>query len=201
MNSLAQTVPAPDRSQQARLAKRREMIQAASDTFTALGYELSSMALIAEAAGVTKGTLYVCFGSKAELFRTVVHDGLNELPDAVSVNAPDGQLRMQLNAIAQALVRHATHPASLTVARILSQSGCIPPKQWRRRHRPYRLQLEKVLSRCTGCSDPAQAASQFLLLAVGSLDSNTVMPTSESRVAAAVDLFVRTYGDLDLRSC
>lgn len=131
MNPVAQAVPASNGSQQARLARRRGMIQAAGDTFTALGYELSSMALIAEAAGATKATLYAHFDSKAGLFRAVIEHRLTELPEPAPVESPDGHLRTQLDEVARALTRQATHPATLAIACILSRSACIPPKQWR----------------------------------------------------------------------
>jgi hypothetical protein len=40
---------------------------------------------------------------------------------------------------------------------------------------------------------PKQAASQFLLLTVGSIDCNNLMAVNESRISAAVELFVQAY--------
>jgi AcrR family transcriptional regulator len=53
-------------------AKRRQIIAGASAVFRALGYDAASMGEIAKAAGVSKGTLYVYFKDKDELFHAIV---------------------------------------------------------------------------------------------------------------------------------
>jgi AcrR family transcriptional regulator len=53
-------------------AKRRQIIAGASAVFRALGYDAASMGEIAKAAGVSKGTLYVYFKDKDELFQAIV---------------------------------------------------------------------------------------------------------------------------------
>ncbi len=185
----------------ARQTRQREILLAASEAFAALGYDLANMQLIAEAAGMTKATLYAHFGNKAELFRAVIEHCLEELPEPALAAPVAGNLRTQLNQIAQALLRQAGHPASLTLTRLLARSNWVPPKRWRQRHRPYRSYLEKALSQCTRCNDPAQAATQFLLLTAGSLDPANAMQADQSRVAAAVELFVKAYAELEPADC
>jgi AcrR family transcriptional regulator len=53
-------------------AKRRQIIEGARTVFMALGYDAASMGEIAKAAGVSKGTLYVYFRDKDELFEAIV---------------------------------------------------------------------------------------------------------------------------------
>jgi AcrR family transcriptional regulator len=53
-------------------AKRRQIIEGARTVFMALGYDAASMGEIAKAAGVSKGTLYVYFRDKDELFESIV---------------------------------------------------------------------------------------------------------------------------------
>jgi AcrR family transcriptional regulator len=53
-------------------AKRRQILAGASAVFRALGYDAASMGEIAKAAGVSKGTLYVYFKDKDELFQSIV---------------------------------------------------------------------------------------------------------------------------------
>jgi AcrR family transcriptional regulator len=53
-------------------AKRRQILAGASAVFRALGYDAASMGEIAKAAGVSKGTLYVYFKDKDELFQAIV---------------------------------------------------------------------------------------------------------------------------------
>ena len=53
-------------------AKRRQIVDGARSVFLARGFDAASMGDIAKAAGVSKGTLYVYFKSKEELFAAIV---------------------------------------------------------------------------------------------------------------------------------
>ena len=60
--------PKPDR------AKRRQILEGANHVFLTHGFDAASMGAIALHAGVSKGTLYVYFKSKEELFGAIVED-------------------------------------------------------------------------------------------------------------------------------
>lgn len=53
-------------------AKRRQIVDGARTVFMARGFDAASMGDIAKAAGVSKGTLYVYFKDKDELFAAIV---------------------------------------------------------------------------------------------------------------------------------
>lgn len=53
-------------------AKRRQIMDGARAVFLSQGFDAASMGEIARAAGVSKGTLYVYFESKEELFQAIV---------------------------------------------------------------------------------------------------------------------------------
>jgi AcrR family transcriptional regulator len=53
-------------------AKRRQIVDGARSVFLARGFDAASMGDIAKAAGVSKGTLYVYFKNKEELFAAIV---------------------------------------------------------------------------------------------------------------------------------
>ncbi len=53
-------------------AKRRQIVDGAREVFMAKGFDAASMMDIARAAGVSKGTLYVYFEDKDELFSAIV---------------------------------------------------------------------------------------------------------------------------------
>jgi AcrR family transcriptional regulator len=53
-------------------AKRRQIVEGARTIFRVLGFDAASMGEIAKAAGVSKGTLYVYFKDKDELFQAIV---------------------------------------------------------------------------------------------------------------------------------
>lgn len=53
-------------------AKRRQIVEGARQIFLARGFDAASMNDIAKAAGVSKGTLYVYFKDKEQLFAAIV---------------------------------------------------------------------------------------------------------------------------------
>ncbi|HMJ97699.1 MAG TPA: helix-turn-helix domain-containing protein, partial [Reyranella sp.] len=54
--------------------KRLQIIDGARAMFLAQGFDGASMGEIARKAGVSKGTLYVYFDSKEDLFQVVAHE-------------------------------------------------------------------------------------------------------------------------------
>jgi AcrR family transcriptional regulator len=73
-------------------AKRRQIIEGARAIFRALGFDAASMGEIAKAAGVSKGTLYVYFKDKDELFHAIVDKECNFQAEGVfdfDVASPD----------------------------------------------------------------------------------------------------------------
>jgi AcrR family transcriptional regulator len=75
MNALAQVKEAVKPAAQAAddNAKRRQIVEGARSIFLANGFDAASMNDIARAAGVSKGTLYVYFTNKEQLFEAIVH--------------------------------------------------------------------------------------------------------------------------------
>ena len=71
VNSSAKAAPQP-RWQRRKLIRPGEILDAAHGQFVARGFSTASMDDIARAAGITKGTLYLYFPSKQDLFRAVV---------------------------------------------------------------------------------------------------------------------------------
>src|SRR3974390_3903072 len=55
-------------------AKRRQIVDGARSVFLARGFDAASMGDIAKAAAVSKGTLYVYFKNKEELFAAIVQE-------------------------------------------------------------------------------------------------------------------------------
>ena len=53
-------------------SKRRQILEGARKVFLDLGFDGASMGEIARAAGVSKGTLYVYFKDKEQLFEAIV---------------------------------------------------------------------------------------------------------------------------------
>src|SRR3569833_3111474 len=70
--SHAALIDAPAPQAEDASAKRRQIVEGARAVFLANGFDAASMADIAKAAGVSKGTLYVYFKDKDELFAAIV---------------------------------------------------------------------------------------------------------------------------------
>src|SRR5437868_9797164 len=67
------TIARPD-FETADSAKRRQIIEGARAVFLTQGFDAASMSDIARKAGVSKGTLYVYFKSKEELFEAITEE-------------------------------------------------------------------------------------------------------------------------------
>jgi AcrR family transcriptional regulator len=75
MNARAQARIAPQPAQMGEDgAKRRQIVEGARSVFLAQGFDAASMNDIARAAGVSKGTLYVYFDNKEQLFQAIVQE-------------------------------------------------------------------------------------------------------------------------------
>lgn len=74
-------------------ASRARLLDAAADVVARRGYERASVDEIAEAAGLSKGTLYWNFASKAELFQALLEERvdrpLDEVMELVRTAPPD----------------------------------------------------------------------------------------------------------------
>src|SRR5580693_8490968 len=72
-SDLAETEK-PELAEYEESAKRRQIMEGAREVFLAQGFDAASMGEIARKAGVSKGTLYVYFDSKEQLFETVTRE-------------------------------------------------------------------------------------------------------------------------------
>lgn len=80
-----------------RARKREEILAAAARTFAAHGFPGTDMQAVADEAGVAKGTLYLYFASKEELFLAAVDQGMRDLIayiDAAIADIDDPLLHM-----------------------------------------------------------------------------------------------------------
>ena len=64
---------------------RERILQSAIDTFSRYGFDKTRMEDIAEAAKLAKGTLYLYFKSKEDLFYAICESGLDKLKDQLSI--------------------------------------------------------------------------------------------------------------------
>ena len=71
------------------IKRRKEILLAASQVFSAVGFFRADMNDIAKSAKIAKGTVYLYFPSKKELFIEVISEGLKNLADKIEKEVKD----------------------------------------------------------------------------------------------------------------
>ncbi len=109
----ARPVEAEDES-----AKRRQIVEGARAMFLSRGFDAASMADIAKAAGVSKGTLYVYFKDKDELFAAIVRGECTMQAEGVfEFDHADHDVEAVLLRHGQAFVRTMANPERMSSLR------------------------------------------------------------------------------------
>jgi AcrR family transcriptional regulator len=108
-----ETSPAEDES-----AKRRQIIDGARAVFLAKGFDAASMNDIARAAGVSKGTLYVYFKHKEELFEAIVEQECDAQAEGIfDLDPNDHNVEAVLTRLGVAYVRFLCRPEKASAIR------------------------------------------------------------------------------------
>ncbi|MEV5447316.1 helix-turn-helix domain-containing protein, partial [Streptomyces sp. NPDC052644] len=89
--------------------KRAAILKAATGLFLASGYDGTSLARIAEVAGVSKATLFKQFPTKAALFDAIVTESW-QVEDAHAPEPSAGNLQAGLTTIGHRYVELLTRP-------------------------------------------------------------------------------------------
>jgi AcrR family transcriptional regulator len=132
----------------------QEILEAAFAEFSRNGYAMTTLEQIAERAGVTKGTIYVYFDSKEQLFITMVRGLMNVTLDALEDMLESHQgstvdlLRSQFSFIYQHIVedRRRREMARLLIAEASRFPG-LTDRYHEDIHRPCMAILEKTIQR------------------------------------------------------
>src|SRR5215475_7492079 len=109
-------------------AKRRQIIEGARQVFLAQGFDGASMGQIAREAGVSKGTLYVYFDSKEDLFQVVAYDEcLAQAEQVFALDHADHDVAAVLSRLGTAFVKLLCRPERMAPVRtIMSISERMP---------------------------------------------------------------------------
>ena len=115
MASSTSQIDAADVVQPAREdgAKRRQILDGARRVFLSTGFDGASMNEVARAAGVSKGTLYVYFASKQELFAALLRDEKREQAEQLCRYQDGPDLRANLQAYGVRLAELLLRPESV----------------------------------------------------------------------------------------
>jgi AcrR family transcriptional regulator len=152
MSDVTVTRAEPRRRRKAE--RPHEILEAAFAEFSRNGYATTTLEQIAERAGVTKGTIYVYFESKEQLFITMVRglmkvtlDILQEMLETHQGSTAD-LLRAQFSFIYQHIVedRRRREMARLLIAEA-SRFPALTDRYQEEIHRPCMEFLEKTIQR------------------------------------------------------
>ena len=98
-------------------AKRRQIMQGAGEVFLAQGFDAASMGAIARQAGVSKGTLYVYFKSKEELFESIVEEQCAQQAEQIFTLDREQDIEATLTRMGHAFVRFICRPGGVSAIR------------------------------------------------------------------------------------
>jgi AcrR family transcriptional regulator len=192
--------------------KRAQILSGAAEVFAADGYEGASMARIAAVAGVSKGTLYNYFDSKAALFTAYVGETCNRSLARVFDSAGhDGDPAAVLRDIGTRMLQMMLSDAGLAMYRVVIAEAAKFPDLARAFFEagPARAigfmadwLAEETRRGRLSVADPAFAAEQFLNLCQTHLVLRRRLamlgdpPEHEIDrvIEASMAMFLRTYG-------
>jgi AcrR family transcriptional regulator len=99
-------------------AKRRQILEGARAVFLAQGFDAASMGDIARAAKVSKGTLYVYFDSKEDLFQTIVQEECEAQAEQVfALDSSDHDVEAVLTRLGRDFIRFLGEPHRISSLR------------------------------------------------------------------------------------
>ena len=188
-------------------AKRRQIMEGARAMFLARGFDAASMADIAKAAGVSKGTLYVYFKDKDELFTAIVHDECALQAEGVfDFDHADHDVETVLSRHGQAFVRNIGTPGRMESLRAVIAVAERMPELGRRIYETgpavgiarlaayLRAQVDAGVLAIEDCD---VAAAQFIESCHATMFKpmlfNFAPPPPPERIAHVVGIAVRTF--------
>jgi TetR/AcrR family transcriptional repressor of mexJK operon len=193
--------------------KRAQILRGAAEAFAADGYQGASMARIAAVAGVSKGTLYNYFDTKAALFTGYVEDECaRHLSNVFDGADHDGDPAVVLRGIGRRMLRMLLSDVGLAIYRMVIAEATKFPDLARGFFEagPARAIIfmadwlaEETRRGRLSVPDPTFAAEQFVnlcqtrLVLRRRLEMLPDPPASEIDrvVEASITMFLRTYGE------
>ncbi len=100
--------------------KRRQIIDGACRIFLAQGFDAASMGAIAREAGVSKGTLYVYFKSKEELFEAIVEEQKRQEADRIFTFDEAADIEAELLRFGVEFAQFLCRPGGLSAVRTIT---------------------------------------------------------------------------------
>ena len=187
-------------------AKRRQIIEGAQRVFLNKGFDAASMNEIARVAGVSKGTLYVYFKSKEELFAAIVGERVHEQGHQIFTLDRDADIDSELTRVGQAFSKFMSRPNAVSELRTVMAIANRMPELGVRFYlagpasavAQRRVYLEdKVQAGVLEPHDCEVSAAQFIDACLATTFKPMIFnhsgPPSDEKVAHVVGMAVRTF--------
>jgi len=187
-------------------AKRRQIIDGASRVFLAQGFDAASMGAIAREAGVSKGTLYVYFKSKEELFEAIVEEQRRQQAEEIFTFDGEAPIEVELRRVGLGLARFLCQPGRVSPLRTVIAIADRMPEVGAKFYQSgpatgiARLKAyleDKVASGLLKPHDCEVAAAQFMDSCLSTIFKpvlfNFAGPPQDARIEHVVDMAVRTF--------
>ncbi|MFT4003865.1 MAG: TetR/AcrR family transcriptional regulator [Rhizobium sp.] len=192
--------------------KRHQILEGAKRVFMKMGFDAASMNDVTREAGVSKGTLYVYFANKEDLFAAIVNSERAHFVEAVRATlADDVDIEPGLHEFGKVFATHLTSEKTISAMRTvigvrermpsLCQRFFTGPDNLRTVLRGY-LQ-RKAEAGCVKIEDLDLAARQFLEMAsggyfkyrlFGDMEAPPSIEEIDYVVRGAVRVFLAAYG-------
>ena len=210
----ADTITAAESETQDGGAKRRQIMEGARTIFLSQGFDGASMNDIARVAGVSKGTLYVYFDSKEQLFEALIREERKSQAERLVFPHHTGDARELLREFGVRLIGMMTRPELIAHLRVVIAATAKFPRLGQAFyeagpcHGAHKLAAELIKLREAGQldfdGDGVRVARHFVGLAKSDVFNavlfgaiETVAPEAiATAVDAAVEVFMRAYGAL-----
>jgi len=187
-------------------AKRQQILAGARRVFLELGFDGASMGAIARTAGVSKGTLYVYFASKEDLFTAMIADERQRIRSRFDLDAADPDVEASLKRMGVALLAFVAGPVNIRAVRtVMGISERIPSVgqafyedgPGRGVDKVARFIEAHVRAGRLAVADPRLAAAQFLMLLQAGVINELLLCVrdvpDEAEIVRRVDEAVATF--------
>ena len=194
-------------------AKRGQILDGAKRVFMEQGFEAASMNDITRAAGVSKGTIYVYFANKEDLFGAMIERERERITQTVSSTLDASRpVAETLTAFGRLFATHLTAESTIRAMRMVIAARPRLPSLAGRFFSSTSINpvtvLKAYLDRqaaagVLACEDTGHAARQFIELTTvglfkhrlfGTLETPPPAAEIERTVASAVRVFLAAYG-------
>jgi AcrR family transcriptional regulator len=188
-------------------AKRRQIIEGARAVFLSQGFDAASMNDIARAAGVSKGTLYVYFKDKEQLFEAIVEQECETQAEGIfELDPSDRDVEAVLTRLGFGYIRFLCRPEKASAIRIVIAIAERMPELGRRFYEQGPAKgirklaayiAAQVEARVLVVEDCEVAAAQLLeayqAMLFKSMVFNFVREPSEEQIARVVPIAVKVF--------